>query len=95
MKRLPAFLFAASAAAMAMPAPAAALPRTMEAFEIQMDICGEALEMIVAGASDEEEVDFYRRELDRNGWKEAGDLDDLMLLCAFYKQGWIHASNGG
>lgn len=94
MKKLSALLFAASAASMAIPAPAAALPRTMEDFDVQMEICRLGLEMIVDGASDDEEMEFYRDALAENGWKESGDLDDLLLLCAFYKQGYLYALQG-
>lgn len=94
MKRLPAILLAASAAALTVPVPAAALPETMEAFDVQMEICRVGLEMIVDGASDDDEVEFYLQSLDENGWTESGDLQDLMLLCAFYKQGYLYALKG-
>ncbi len=80
---------AAVLAALALPQPAAALPRTEEAFDVQVEICRTGLEMIVGGASDEEELDYFREELERHGWREENDLTDLLLLCVFYKRGYL------
>jgi len=77
--------------ALALPVTASALPRSMPAFDVQMDICREGLEMIIDGASDEEEQKMLERRLGEYGWKEEGDLEDIMLLCSFYKQGYLYA----
>ena len=75
-------------------APAAALPRTMDALEAQEDICRTGVKMILNGASDDEELDFYERSLRVNGWTEDGDLEDLLLLCNFYKAGYLYHRDG-
>jgi hypothetical protein len=80
-------------ATVAITGPASALPRTLPAFEIQESICEEGLEMIIAGETDQAEQDMYVRRLADYGWDDPNDLEDLMLLCAFYKQGWLYAQD--
>ena len=47
----------AALATLTLPISASALPRTLPAFEIQMEICRDGLDMIIAGAGDEQERD--------------------------------------
>jgi hypothetical protein len=83
-------IVAVLATALAIPQPAAALPRTAEAFEAQVNLCKAGLEMIVDGATDDEELEFYNEELVKYGWDEERDLEDLLLLCVFFKQGYLY-----
>jgi len=71
----------------------ATMPRTIEEFEIQTQICSRGLEMILAGATDQEELDFFNVELERNGWVGENDLDDFMMLCNAFKAGYLYAQD--
>lgn len=84
----------ATIALLALPSTSHALPRTVEGWEVQMKICSDGLEMILAGASDDDELDFYLVELERNGWVGENDLDDLMMLCNAFKKGYLYAREG-
>ncbi|MXO58329.1 hypothetical protein GRI89_02060 [Altererythrobacter salegens] len=90
MKYLPLVI---SATLLALPQPAAAIPRTEKAILAQIEICRTSLEMVRDGASDDEETDYLVAQLERNGWDEETDLDDLMLVCIFFKQGWLHSQS--
>jgi hypothetical protein len=81
----------AALASLMLAGSATALPRSLPAFELQMDIRKEGLEMIIDGATDEEEQAMLVQRLAGYGWTQECDLDDLNLYCAFYKQGYIYA----
>ena len=70
--------------------PAAALPRTAEALDIQKSICERGTQLIIDGATDEQEAEFWRVELQKNGWTEPDDFDDLQLICLFFKYGYLY-----
>jgi hypothetical protein len=89
MKRIAAAL-ALAPLALAMPTPASALPRNADAFAEQIDICRTGLEMIMDGATDDEELAMFNRRLRANDWLEESDLDDLLVLCSFYKSGYLN-----
>ncbi|GAA0282738.1 hypothetical protein GCM10009127_25190 [Alteraurantiacibacter aestuarii] len=89
MIRLPAVLSAL--ALITVPTAAMALPRTTEAFQQQISICRGAANLILDGASDQEEEQFLISQLRANGWNEPGDLEDLTLMCVFFKQGYLFA----